>query len=294
MTTALLSLLPSLRFGSGLPLILQSEAAECGLACLAMVAGYHGYQTDLQTLRQRFSVSLRGSTLKSVMDIASSLGFSTRAIRIELDVLPYMPTPSILHWDLNHFVVLKKVTTKQDGSLASIQIHDPAKGERQIALDEISRSFTGVALELAPTSSFERKQDKQQIKLRELFGKVIGLRSGLAQIIALALALEVFALVTPFFMQWVVDGAILSNDRSLLSMLAIGFALLMLVQTAIGVFRSWTVIYLSTHLNLQWVTNVFTHLLRLPMHYFEKRHLGDVVSLSVSTSNTADPDHQLC
>lgn len=280
MTTALLSLLPSLRFGFGqrLPLILQSEAAECGLACLAMVAGYHGYQTDLASMRQRFSVSLRGSTLKSVMDIAGALSLATRAIRIELDDLPYLPTPSILHWDLNHFVVLNKVLSKPDGRLASIIVHDPAKGERQIHLDEISRSFTGVALELAPTSSFERKQDKQQIRLQELFGKVIGLRSGLTQIIALALAMEIFALVTPFFMQWVVDGAILSSDRSLLTMLAFGFGLLMLVQTAIGVFRSWTVIYLSTHLNLQWVTNVFSHLLRLPMHYFEKRHLGDVVS----------------
>jgi ATP-binding cassette subfamily B protein RaxB len=273
-------MLSSLRFGFGrsLPLILQSESAECGLACLAMVAGFHGYSTDLISLRQRYSLSLRGCTLQSVVEIADDLDLSTRAVRIELADFPFLTVPAILHWNMNHFVVLKKVNTKANGAISSIVIHDPAKGECKVALDEISRCFTGIAVELVPTSSFEPKQVKQQIKLTELFGRVVGLRSGLIQIIALALALEVFALTSPFFMQLVVDGAILSADRNLLSMLAIGFALLMVLQTSIALFRSWTVIYLSTHLNLQWVRNVFSHLLRLPLHYFEKRHLGDVVS----------------
>jgi ATP-binding cassette subfamily B protein RaxB len=87
-------------------LILQTEAAECGLACLAMVAGAHGLDTDLATLRQRFSVSLKGATLVDLVRIADALKLQSRAVRAELDELPQLPTPCILHWDMNHFVVL--------------------------------------------------------------------------------------------------------------------------------------------------------------------------------------------
>ncbi|HEY8027640.1 MAG TPA: peptidase domain-containing ABC transporter [Burkholderiaceae bacterium] len=259
-------------------MILQSEAAECGLACLAMIAGYHGYETDLLSLRQRFALSLRGATLKSVIEIASALDMAARPIRIELDELQHVATPCVLHWNMNHFVVLKKVVLTRTGAVSGVLIHDPGKGLLDIALEEVSRCFTGIALELTPTPGFQRKQEKQRLHLSEMVGRVVGLLPSIGQILLLALALEAFALVTPFFMQWVVDSAILSADRSLLAMLALGFGLLLLVQTALGVFRSWTVLYMSTHLNFQWVGNVFTHLLRLPMDYFEKRHLGDVVS----------------
>jgi ATP-binding cassette subfamily B protein RaxB len=252
--------------------ILQTEAAECGLACLAMVAGWHGYRTDLPTLRRRFSISLKGATLKQLIDIAGQLNFAARPLRIEPDELVDLRTPCILHWDLNHFVVLVRAGKRH------IEILDPAQGERRLSLAEASPHFTGVALELSPTPAFEKKEDKQTVALRHLMGRVVGVRKSLVQILLLALALEIFALVSPFFMQWVVDGAIVSADRDLLIVLALGFGLLMLVQTTIGLARSWVVLFMATHLSLQWNGNVFAHLLRLPAVWFEKRHMGDIVS----------------
>lgn len=128
-------------FKRSLPLILQSEAAECGLACLAMVAAYHGYQANLLTLRQRFSPSLRGVNLKNLIDTAQAMQLATRAIRIELDALAHLTLPAILHWDMNHFVVLKEVKTKLDGTLRSIVIHDPANGRQLLSQTEISQRF---------------------------------------------------------------------------------------------------------------------------------------------------------
>lgn len=252
--------------------MLQTESAECGLACLTMVAGWYGYRTDLPTLRRRFSISLKGATLKQLIDIAGQLNLAARPLRLELDELAELKTPCILHWNLNHFVVLVRAGKRH------IEILDPAHGERRISIAEASAHFTGVALELSPTAAFEKKQDQQTIALGSLLGRVVGLKKSLVQILLLALALEVFALVSPFFMQWVVDGAIVSADRDLLLLLTLGFALLMLVQTAIGLARSWVVLFMSTHLGLQWNANVLSHLLRLPVAWFEKRHMGDVVS----------------
>ncbi len=268
-------------WGSKLPLLLQTEAAECGLASLAMVAGYHGYKVDLAILRSRFSISLKGATLKQLIEIAQTIGFTTRPLRLELEELSDLQTPCVLHWELNHFVVLKKVLPSGKG----IVIHDPARGERTIGTKEVSERFTGVALELIPNAKFERKSEEQTVSIRQLLGKVVGLKRSMAQILALSLALEVFAVLSPFFTQWVVDGAIVSGDKDLLALLAIGFALVMVIQTTISTARSWVVLYLSSHLNIQWLGNVFGHLMRLPMAYFEKRHLGDIVSRFQSVHN---------
>jgi ATP-binding cassette subfamily B protein RaxB len=75
-----------------------------------------------------------------------------------------------------------------------------------------------------------------------------------------------------------VDDALASEDRSLLSVLAVGFLLLAIIQASLGAMRSWIVTVFGTRLNMQLVTNLFCHLLRLPMRFFEQRHLGDLVS----------------
>ena len=262
----------SFGFGAKLPLVLQTEATECGLACLCMVAGYHGYRSDLASLRRKFSVSLKGATLSNLIQIANQLELGTRPLKLELDELEQLKLPCILHWNFNHFVVLKDVGAK------SITIYDPASGLRKLPHSEVSKAFTGVALELWPNAGFKPQEQKQEIKLRHLMGRVSGLFRSFGQILLLALALEVFSLVSPFFLQWVIDNVIVSADRDLLTTLAIGFGLLMLLQQAVSTIRSWVIMYMGVTLNIQWCANVFSHLVRLPVQYFEKRHLGDVVS----------------
>jgi ATP-binding cassette subfamily B protein RaxB len=266
-----------LRLGAGLgsprvPVVLQTEAAECGLACLAMVVSAHGLRTDLPTLRQRFSLSIKGVTLADLVRMAESLHLAPRALRAELDELPQLQLPCIVHWDLNHFVVL--VSFRRGVAV----VHDPARGVRRLRVEELSRHFTGVALELQPAPGFVPAQQRQRVRLRDLLGPVSGLKRSLAQIGVLALALEAFVLLSPFFMQWVVDGVLVSADRDLLVTLGIGFGLLVLIQAATAAARSWAVLVLSSTLNLQWLVSVFSHLMRLPVDWFEKRHAGDVWS----------------
>jgi ATP-binding cassette subfamily B protein RaxB len=273
--------LDRLQFGftRKLHLILQTEATECGLASLAMVAGYHGYQTDLASLRARHAVSLKGATLAHLMKIATALGLQARPVRLELQDLERLSLPCILHWDLKHFVVLQGV------GRARIDILDPARGRRSLGLEEASRSFTGVALELVPGVAFQPKKERQQLRLGTLLGKVQGLRRSLLQVFALAAALEVFGLVLPFFSQWVIDDVLVSGDADLLAVLVAGLVLVGCFQVAAGWVRGWVLMHMTTTLNLQWVSNTFAHLLRLPMAWFEKRHLGDVVSRFGSINN---------
>ncbi len=254
------------------PLILQTEAAECGLACLVMVASFHGYRVDLASLRHKHAISLKGTNLKHLMEIAGRLELRSRAIKLELEHLDKLTLPAILHWDMNHFVVLTEVRKK------TLVVHDPARGRRELSLAEVSDHFTGVALELRPTHNFERRTERRQMKLSQLVGRLPGAVATWAQILALGVVLQVFTVVSPFFMQWVVDHAIVAEDRDLLTVLGLGFLLLALIQVSVTALRSWVVMILGTTLNLQLFSNLFRHLLRLPMSFFQKRHLGDVVS----------------
>ena len=269
----------SLGFGRKIPTILQTEATECGLACIAMIAHFYGYESDLLTLRRRFPVSQKGTNLNQLIKISNQLNMVTRPLKLDLEDLNQLKTPCILHWDFNHFVVLQEVSANK------VTILDPAFGKRILTLNEVSEHFTGVALELWPDTEFEKKEEKNQIQLKGLIGHVRGLWKSLGQILILALALEVFSLISPFFMQWVIDHVIVSADRDLLTILAIGFGMLMLLQQFISLLRSWIMMYMSTHLSVQWQANVFNHMINVPVSYFERRSLGDIVSRFGSIGN---------
>lgn len=268
------AMLAGLRFGGGkrLPMILQTEGAECGLACLAMVASFYGYEIDLVGLRRKASISLKGATLLRLIEIAGQLSLETRSLRLELEELSALKAPCILHWDLNHFVVLKAVRARD------LVIHDPARGVRQVSLSEVSRHFTGVALELWPSAKFKKEIARERVSLRALAGETQGVRRALLQIILLSLTLEAFALAGPFYMQWVMDQVLPAEDHQLLTIISVGFILLAVFQVVVTLGRSWCLTWVGSMLSVQWMGNLFGHLVHLPLDFFEKRHVGDVLS----------------
>jgi len=263
---------PGAMLGMRLPMILQTEAAECGLACLAMVAAFHGADTGLSALRRRFGLSLRGASLQDLVTIAGHLGLDTRAVRLEPDELPLLATPCILHWDLNHFVVLRRASGN------AIVIHDPAVGVRKLSRAEALRHFTGVALELGPAVGFAPAAPEARLPVRALFGRIAGVKRSLLVLLSMALAIETLGVTTPFFMQWIVDEALVSADRDLLLTLAVALLCMLLLRVAIGAMRGATLIAISSALKVSGRGGLFGHLVRLPTRYFESRHLGDVMS----------------
>ncbi|MCI1679125.1 MAG: peptidase domain-containing ABC transporter [Ewingella americana] len=264
----------SLHFGfrHKVPQIIQTEAAECGLACLAMVCGYHGKHVDLQSLRQRFGISSRGATLRTLMDIATSVELKSRALKLDIDELNALKTPCILHWDLNHFVVL--VAVKQ----GKVIIHDPAFGQRSLGIREVSEHFTGVALELWPDSGFTSEKPRVRLNLRKMMGNVSGLIPALTKIFCLSLIIESVNLLLPVGMQLVMDHVIPAKDPDLLTLICLGLLFFIIFRTGVSMLRAWTSLVMSTLIDVQWKARLFDHLLKLPLDYFEKRKLGDIQS----------------
>ncbi|EFE9104896.1 colicin V export peptidase/ABC transporter CvaB [Escherichia coli] len=261
-----------LRWQRRVPVIHQTETAECGLACLAMICGHFGKNIDLIYLRRKFNLSARGATLAGINGIAEQLGMATRALSLELDELRVLKTPCILHWDFSHFVVL--VSVKRNRYV----LHDPARGIRYISQEEMSRYFTGVALEVWPGSEFQSETLQTRISLRSLINSIYGIKRTLAKIFCLSVVIEAINLLMPVGTQLVMDHAIPAGDRGLLTLISAALMFFILLKAATSTLRAWSSLVMSTLINVQWQSGLFDHLLRLPLAFFERRKLGDIQS----------------
>nr|WP_314428781.1 peptidase domain-containing ABC transporter [uncultured Brevundimonas sp.] len=264
------------------PVLRTTEAAECGLACMAMIAAHHGHEVDLNGLRQRFSVSMSGLTLRGLMSIADTLTLSTRAVRVEIDGLRELPLPAVLHWNLNHFVVLDRVDSR------GIIVRDPAIGRQRLSWAEVSDHFTGVALEVSPAADFKKVYARQSVKLTDLWDRMDGFWPALLQVVGVTIALQVVAFTLPFQMQLVIDEGILRSDLGILSVVALSFAGIYILQALIEILRGWLLLLFGQLLSYQLVGNVVRHLMRLPSDWFEKRAIGDIISRITSATTIQD------
>jgi ATP-binding cassette subfamily B protein RaxB len=255
-----------------LPMVYQAETSECGLACVAMIASYFGKKIDVNSLRKDFLFSSRGVVLKDLLTISSQLDLSSRAVRLELEDLKSLQLPALLHWNMNHYVVLKSVSKK------GIVIHDPAVGRRRYGFREADRHITGIAVEFFPVKGFVAEQKTLSSKLHDLYVMYPGFWTSVAQLVGLSLLIQMAAIGSAFYIQMIIDEGLAKRDADFIGIVAIGFAFIALMSTAMTYVRSTIQLYFANQLGFQMVGNVFSHLMRLPTQYFERRHVGDLVS----------------
>lgn len=263
-----------LRFGfrRKLPVYFQAERAECGYACLAMISTQLGSDLDVAELRRRYPCSQKGSTATELIDVASQLGMTCRALRLEVAELELLALPAILHWDMQHFVVLAEARKGR------YVIHDPARGRLTLTEKQVGESFTGIAIEVGRSERFTRQKSSKPLTLFDFVSVFKGLKSNLSYLILVGLVLEALALLPPMATQYVVDDAVVSLNTELITLVGIGLGVILITQVLIGAFQSWATTVLSTRIGLHLVTSIFTHLSSLRLEYFEKRSMGDIVT----------------
>ena len=255
-----------------LPIILQDERAECGHACVVMISNFWGHQLDLYALKRVSNTSSRGINLLDINKLFTGLGFITRPLRVPLEELHLIKCPAILHWNMNHFVVLKQVKKNH------VIIHDPAVGVRHCSFDELSKSFTGIVLEVEKSNDFKQVRSDNKLTLYSLVNTIGGVNKYIFLLIVLSLVIEVVSLLNPLFLQYVTDDVIGYSEKSNLYVIAVGFLVLVFVQVFTEYIRGNMVIYFTNNLTEKFSSNVVNHILKLPLDFFEKRHKGDLQS----------------
>ncbi|MCH8334279.1 MAG: peptidase domain-containing ABC transporter [Proteobacteria bacterium] len=254
------------------PIIFQQESAECGLTCLAMVAAFYGKRTPLDELRKLHGLSGRGTTFGDLLRTAKYLQLTARPLRLSLSELHRLRLPAVLHWRMDHFVVLVRYGRRH------YLIHDPATGRRKVGPAEFDESFTGVALELLPARGFRRQSERVTLSFVDFAGSFRHLYRYLGLMLCLLLSTQVLALAPPIATQILIDELVLGQDRQWLYRALGGLALIMLTGVMLDGLRRWISLFTGTNLAVDSSVSVMSHLFCLPATFINSRHPGDLMS----------------
>jgi ABC-type bacteriocin/lantibiotic exporter with double-glycine peptidase domain len=267
------------------PFIPQMEVADCGAACLAMVLATHGHHAPAGELRDACGLARGGVTARRLADAASAYGLDVDAFRVEPEELAELPTPAILHWDMNHFVVLERMRAASSPAGAAI-IVDPSVGRLTVTRAELDRRFTGVVLTFRPNASFARRRSAPR-RLALHTGTIRNNGAPVVQLVGFALMTQLLAAAAPLLNQVLIDHAGYAGEGDWLTIVALTLISSIAVRAAIGVARGWTLSALHTRLATTIMARTIEQLVALPLAYFSRRRPGDLFQRIQSTSTVA-------
>lgn len=252
------------------PTIYQMEGTECGAASLSMIMSYDGKNVPLDKVRVDTGVSRDGCKASKILQGARKYGFDTSGRRMSLKALiEEKEVPCIIHWNFNHFVVYEGIKNNH------AYINDPAQGRRKLTIEELDEGFTGIVLKLKPNSSF--KKEKQKNSLFEFFkDRLNGQKLALTYLILIGICLIVPGLLSPIFTQIFLDDILLKGNTDWLIILLIAMVLSALFNSGFTFYRNIILQRLSNKMSLISGHKFISHMLRLPMSFFDQRFAGDL------------------
>lgn len=269
------------------PFFKQADAKDCGATCLKIIAKYYKINLNIQKLRELSETTREGSNLLSLSDAAEKIGFRTLGVKLSLKKLAIVPLPCILFWDRKHYVVLYKITKN------NIFISDPAFGllkyEREEFLkfwignnaDENTEEGIALLLETTPMlTSLENHGEHHSANpygFRLLSHYIFRYKAYIFQLAAGLLAGSLLQLIFPFLTQSVVDVGIQNRNLHFIYIILIAQLFLFLGKTALEFIRSWTLLHLSSRINISLISDFFIKLMSLPISFFDTRMTGDIM-----------------
>lgn len=258
---------------------------QCGVACLTMICHALGKPIPWEYLDRLCTPTKEGVSFKTLSDAAQSIGLKTMAGRVALSQMSSVPTPCILHWDQNHFVVLYGIS--KNGT--TFRIADPAKGKYKLTLEELQSHWhtttvrgekAGPAMFFEPTEEFGKGieyANGEKRSFRFLLRYLMQYRKHFAQII-LGLGIgSVLQLIMPFLTQMVVDIGIAHKDIGFIWLILLGELMIVTGRTATDFVRRWLLLHISMRINISLVSDFFIKLLKLPMSFFDTKLMGDLL-----------------
>jgi ABC-type bacteriocin/lantibiotic exporter with double-glycine peptidase domain len=253
-----------------IPYVQQMQTTDCGAACLTMVLRSWKRHESLTEVRDRLGGARGGVSAQQLLEAAESYKLRGRVARIELEELECLDSGAILHWGMDHFVVLQRVGRH------AVDVVDPKLGRRRVPFPEMSRKFTGVAVLLEPTAEFQTRPPGRSRALDYL--KTILSHSGsFGRVILLAILLQGASLALPLLTGTIVDRVVPEHDYDLLKILLLGMIFVGVFSFITTTIRSLLLLYLRTKLDLRLTVDFVDHLMRLPFSFFQSRQTGDLM-----------------
>ncbi len=252
------------------PFIQQLEWTDCGAASLCMVMAFHGRESKLAEVREAMGIGRDGVSAKSILDTAERYGLQGRGIKVGLDQLKLLKKATILHWEFNHFVVFEGLVK------GSVRIVDPATGPRDLTLEQFSKAFTGVAIELTITERFTKVKPEKG-RLKRYFTELMSEKGLFSRIIVVSLALRLIALALPLMTGMIIDKVVPRSDYHLLYVCLGAIGGMVLFNLIAEIVRSYLLLHLRIALDTRMTLGFLDHMVSLPYSFFQRRSTGDLM-----------------
>lgn len=268
-------------------LIRQLDVADCGAACLQMIAGYYGKQINLISIKEKIYVSKCGVSLLNVARGAEAIGFRTTKVKLSLSFLnKSKPLPCIIHINDEHFVVLYKIKINRFNHKAYYYIADPAYGKIKMSKEEFTSSWLvekmGVALLLTPNQEELLKNDTTVDRthlssFKTLLNYFISFKKYIFQIAIGLLGASLISFVLPFLTQVIVDEGIANKNVGFIFLILLAQIVLLFGQLIINFIRNWLLLHINVRISINIISDFLSKLMRIPIKFFDAKSQGDII-----------------
>ncbi|WP_207510560.1 peptidase domain-containing ABC transporter [Longitalea luteola] len=257
-------------------IIRQHDLTDCGAACLASVAAFYGLQLPIARIRQYAGTDCKGTNVLGLIEAATRLGFSAKAVKGAFESIYKLPHPVIAHviidQRLQHYVVVYAASPK------GIRVMDPAKGTMELMPpDEFKKIWTGIAVLLAPADNF--LPGKGTTSVADRFRLLLQPHTPmLIQIIVGAMVYTILGLCTSIYLQKIIDYVLPDGNRNLLNLMSLLMIFILLAQVCINYFKVVLTMRTGQQIDARLILGYYKHLLRLPQAFFDTMRVGEIVS----------------
>ncbi|HEX5656457.1 MAG TPA: ATP-binding cassette domain-containing protein [Polyangiales bacterium] len=254
-----------------IPFHAQLTPTDCGAASLSMALTYFGKETQIHAVRLQLGGGRNGVTAKQLLTAARNYGFRARGVQVDLNTLQYLTPGSILHWDLNHFVVYQRSDRKH------LYIVDPAIGHRKLSLAEASKSLSGVAIVLEPSETFQTEKPERKSRYKRYRDWIFGVRGIWSRVLLSSFFLQLLALAVPALTGAIVDKVVPRADLQLLYLVGAGCLTMSSFYFLSTFLRGRLFLHLRTQIETKMSLDFVEHLFALPYTFFQQRTTGDLM-----------------
>lgn len=254
--------------------VYQSEIADCGLACITMILNYYGKSYNLEDLKRKYSSSISGSSLNDIIKVAKNEDLIALPYEIEEEDIEDIKTPCIAHWNNNHFVVISEIKDSK------VTIFDPANGKLKYSMSDFIDNFSFVICELSANEDFSSVsvKNKNNNSLINVINNVNNSWKDIFNILLMSISLEIFIIMLPIFNKVVIDNIVIENNKNLLLPIGIGFLFIVFFKSLAEWFKKNMLLYLTANIQINLKYNIFNKLLKLPLNFYKKRGVADILS----------------
>lgn len=268
----------------------QQESADCGPACLRMIAKYYGRQYSLEMLRERSFITREGVSMLGISDAAEYLGMHTLGVKITFEQLANEAVlPCILHWNQNHFVVCYGIKKKRFSDDFNVYIADPASQKLCYSKAEfckcwlstkVSGQDCGTALLLEPGVNFGNIDDEfvsREKSISSFIGYFLPYKKLFGQLILGMILGSMLQLIFPFLTQAMVDVGIGNRDLGIITLILIAQLMLFVAQLSVGYIRSWIMLHINSRIDISLISDFLQKITSMPLHFFDSKNIGDIM-----------------